>query len=70
MFYLMTSAYPEIVKKRKKEEEIIKLNFEKNINDKIYNKNIIELVMSMLEEDENKRPTCDEIMIKVKLSRN
>ena len=65
MFYLMTFAYPEIVKKRKKEEEIIKLNFEKNINDKIYNKNIIELVMSMLEEDENKRPTCDEIMIKL-----
>lgn len=56
MFKLMTFCYPISLKNRD-----ISINYADKIDPKIYNQNLINIVIMMLQEDPNKRPTCEEI---------
>ena len=69
MFCLMTSCYPENLKCR---DIIDKQNyhFAKEINSNKYSKKLINLVMSMLEEDPTKRPSCEEIIEGIEFIKN
>ena len=58
IFKLMTFGIPERLKYRTDKN----VNFIEKINEDIYCKNLIELVMCMIDSDPNKRPTCKEIM--------
>lgn len=61
MFLLMTFNYPSLLIERKIQN--ININEYKDCIDKdIYDKNLINIVMSMLEIQENKRPSCEEIL--------
>ena len=67
MYYLMTFGYPLCIKDRVKEDSGIKIA--NNINKKIYSENLINLVMSMLNDKQEKRPSCQDIyheLIKIK----
>ena len=67
MYNLMTFGYPLCIKERIKEDNAIKIV--NNINQKIYSKNLIKLVMNMLNENQDKRPNCQGIyheLIKIK----
>lgn len=59
MYYLMAFGYPLCVQDRVKDKE--NFTFVNEISPKIYTKNLINLVMLMLQDDQNKRPTCLEI---------
>ena len=67
MYYLMTYGFPVCIKERiknTKENKIIN-----NISEQIYTKNFIKLIMSMLHDDQEKRPKCEDIykeLIKIK----
>ena len=56
MFYLMTFDYPFLVTSNK--QFIRKDNY---IDPDIYNERLIDIIMSMLEEDPNKRPSCQDV---------
>ena len=56
MFYLMTCKYP-FCKPNKK----IYMRNDEYIDPDIYNEQLINIIMGMLEEDPNKRPTCLEV---------
>ena len=61
MFLLMTYNYPSLLIGRKIKN--ININEYKDCIDKdLYDKNLINIVMSMLEIQENKRPSCEEIL--------
>ena len=57
MFNLMTFSYPSCLLYRK-----LGLDVKKEINPNYYDINLINLVMRMLENDPEKRPTCKEIL--------
>ena len=61
MFLLMTFNYPSLLIERNIKN--ININEYKDCIDKeLYDKNLINIVMSMLEIQENKRPSCEEIL--------
>ena len=59
MYHLMTYGYPPCIKKRIK--DFNKYKIVDKINEKIYTKNFNKLIMSMLEDDQKKRPRCSDI---------
>ena len=68
MYYLMSYGYPICIKNRIEEGKEIQIS---KINEKIYSKNLIKLVMSMLQNDQNKRPNCTDIyheLLKIKMT--
>ena len=68
MYNLMTFGYPFCIKERIKEDNGY-IKIVNNINEKIYSKNLINLVMNMINKDQNKRPNCQDIyheLIKIK----
>ena len=58
MFRLMTFCYPSSLIYRK-----LNIDIKKEINPNYYDLNLINLVMRMLENDPEKRPNCEEILI-------
>ena len=67
MFYLMTYGYPICVAKRIKDNNDIV--FVDEINEKLYSKNLINLVMKMIDDNPNNRPNSFVIyneLIKIK----
>lgn len=62
MFNLMTFGYPNIIKERNLS---LNIEYKDSIDSKIYDKNLINLVMSMLENEPNKRPSSEEIIYKL-----
>ena len=59
MYYLMAYGYPKCIKSRIK--DFNKYKIVENINEKIYTKNLINLVMTMIDNDPKKRPNCYDI---------
>lgn len=57
MFRLMTFSYPKILQYRNIQDNDYKMCIDSNI----YNKKLIDIVMSMLEEEPNNRPTCEQL---------
>lgn len=62
MFLLMTFNYPSLLKERKINTS---LGYKDCIDKNLYDINLINIIMSMLEIQENKRPSCEEIMYKL-----
>ena len=68
MYNLMTFGYPLCIKERIKEDNNF-IKIENKINPKIYSNNLIKLVMNMLNDNQDKRPNCQDIyheLIKIK----
>ena len=68
MYYLMTYGYPVCIKERIK-DKYNNYPIKDEINDKIYTKNLIKLIMSMLHDNQEKRPKCEDLyqeLIKIK----
>ena len=57
MFKLMTFSFPMILNYRNLKDNDYKISIDSNI----YNKQLIDIVMSMLQEKPNNRPTCEEL---------
>jgi non-specific serine/threonine protein kinase len=67
MYFLMTFGFPKCVLNRVEKNN--DYTFVDQINEKIYSKNLINLVMKMLDENPNNRPNCFDIynvLIKIK----
>ena len=67
MYFLMTFGFPKCVLNRVEKNN--DYTFVEQINEKIYSKNLINLVMKMLDENPNNRPNCFDIynvLIKIK----
>ena len=61
MYYLMTVGYPPCLRERNKMNPGTKINIVDRINEKIYTKNLINLITRMIDNSQNNRPTCQEI---------
>ena len=61
MYYLMTVGYPPCLRERNKINAGNKINIIERISEKIYTKNLINLIIRMIDNEQNKRPTCQEI---------
>ena len=56
MFKLMTFCYPTCIKNRN-----LNLEFRDKIDSNKYDQSLINVIMNMLQDDQNKRPTCQDI---------
>ena len=56
MFKLMTFCFPSCIKNRN-----LNLQYTDKIDSNKYDQSLINVVMNMLQEDQNKRPTCQEV---------
>jgi serine/threonine protein kinase len=57
MFKLMTFSYPIVLNYR----NLANNDYKKEIDPNIYNRQLNQIIMDMLEENPDKRPTCDEM---------